>query len=124
MSLSTMALGGLRSGQVRSFASGGATMHGRCGERLSGFAIGRPARAWGSCFWNLAIVAALVVVLRIYCDPGAESRSSGGSKPLAVIRSGDGPILSLSWSPDGRTLATAGIGTSIQTWDADSGRIA
>ena len=100
-------------------------MHGRHADRSSGFAVRPRTMAPGSCFWSIAIVAALAVVLRIDYDLGPDpgSRASSGSRPLAAIRSGDGPILSLSWSPDGKTLATAGFGTSIRAWDADSGCI-
>src|SRR5258708_1679940 len=97
-------------------------MYVRHPDPLSGSAIRPTTRAWWTGLWNAAILTALVVVLRVQSGPGPESRNSGGSKPLAAIRSGNGAFLSLSWSPDGRTLVTAGIGPSIQTWDADSGR--
>jgi WD40 repeat protein len=106
-----------------SMARGEFPMREEQGVPFFGFPIRPTTRAWGSCLCNLVVVTTLVVVFRVYHDPGEDSRTSAKSRPLAVIGSEEGPISSITWSPDSKTLVMAGVGPLIRTWDAGSGRI-
>ena len=39
------------------------------------------------------------------------------------LRGHDGPINSVSWSPDGRRIATGGNDLAVRVWDADTGEL-
>ena len=94
-------------------------------NRLSDLAGSRWGKVCGSWPCHFAVVSSLVLVVWAYSGPSPRSElgRSGAEKPRAVIRSGDGHILSVSWSPDGKALAAAGSSTSILVRDSDSGRV-
>lgn len=74
-----------------------------------------------SVLGSVALTVGLVVLIR---GPGEHAASvvPGGSAPRAILRSPDGPVFSVAWSPDGRALAASGWGPTVRIWEPGSGR--
>lgn len=53
----------------------------------------------------------------------AKPLASRARKPRLVLTEGSGPVLSLTWTPDGRGLVSGGWDGTITFWDASTGAV-
>jgi WD40 repeat protein len=90
-------------------------------DDLSGLTIGRRVRG-ALLSWPLKLLPIVLLIAAIYLMQEA-TQEEQGSLTRAILVGHTGPIQSVAFAPDGRTLASASLDQTVQQWEVSTGRM-